>query len=219
MIDEGKKIAELIGTGIAQPKLISLNLALPIVDRVFHITGTTIGIWDAPNAVDLIYIRFNERSAQAIPMRQQKVLVVPFNKVFITVPGGLAGNMEILYGSGTQEFFRMYPNVAKATSILEQVRDELRGDLVYKTFASVGVGVAAVEVLPANQYRKGLIVQADPLNPNPIYLGFTALVNVGNCFVELTALGVTEAFKITDFRGSIWAISNLAGQSVNTGEW
>ena len=211
MIEE-KTIAEMIENRIAQPRRLTLNLAIPFTDRQFDIGGTTIGIWDSPNAGDTILIKFNDQSADPIPMRRQKVLTTPFDKVFITVPAGLAGNMEILYGSGTIQFFRMYPSDADA---MAQLVAELRGDLVAENYSTAVIGMVAAVVLAANANRKGFDLQAGLGNAGNIYIGFDGTVTAANCTAALVA---GQSYSRNDYRGDLYAIASAAGQLLNNGE-
>lgn len=205
-------IAEMIENEIAQPKRLTLNLAIPFTDREFNIGGTMIGVWDSPNATDTIQIRFNQQSANQIPMKRQKVLVTPFNKVFITVPAGLAGNMEILYGSGTIAYFRMYPNEADS---LGQMIEELRGDLVAENYGTATIGVVAAVVLAANGNRKGFDLQSGLGNAGNIYIGFDNTVTAAN---NTAALVAGQSYSRDDYRGALFAIASAAGQLLNYGE-
>jgi len=215
-MNENDRISELIESRIAQPKRLTLNLALPITDREFHIGGTMFGIWDAPNASDTIQVRFNEQSADQIPMKRQKVIAAPFDKVFITVPAGLTGNMEILYGSGTVDYFRMYPNVAETTAALEAIRDELQGDLVHENYTNVTVNAAPVgTVLAANANRKGFDLQASPGNAGIIYIGFDFAVSTINCAAALVA---GQSYSRNDYRGVLVGVASVAGQRLIVGE-
>ena len=207
-----EKIAEMIENRIAQPRRLTLNLAIPFTDRQFDIGGTTFGIWDSPNASDTIQVRFNEQSADQIPMRRQKVITAPFNKVFITVPAGLAGNMIILYGSGTIEFFRLYPS---DTDAMAQLVDELRGDIVPEGYGTDVIGMAAVVVLVANANRKGFDLQAGLGNAGNIYIGFDNAVTAANCTAALVA---GQYYSRSDYRGALFAIASAAGQLLNNSE-
>ena len=210
---EDKTIAEMIESRIAQPRLLRLNLAIPFTDRQFDIGGTIIGIWDSPGANDTVLIKFNEQSADPIPMKRQKVIVAPFNKIFITVqaaPG--AGNMEILYGSGTINFFRMYPNDADA---MAQMIDEQQGDMVPEGYGTPVIGMAAVLVLAANANRKGFDLQAGLGNAGNVYIGFDITVTAANAVASLVA---GQSFSRNDYRGDLYAIASAAGQLLNNGE-
>jgi len=214
-MNNNQTIADLIQNQIAQPKRLTINLAMPFTDREFSIGGTMIGIWDSPNAGDTIQIRFNQQSANQIPMKRQKVLVVPFDKLYITVPAGLTGNMEILYGSGTIAYFRMYPNVAEQAETMDQIRDELRGDLVPENYGTAVIGMVAVVVLAANANRKGFDLQAGLGNAGNIYIGFTNAVTAANCTAALVA---GQSYSRSDYRGPLYAIASAAGQLLNNGE-
>lgn len=205
----------MVESKLAQPRRLTLNLALPITDQEFHIGGTMLGIWDAPNASDTILVRFNEQSADQIPMKRQKAIVTPFHKVFITVAAGLTGNMDIIYGSGTIEYFRMYPNVAETTVALEAIRDELQGDLIPENYNTPVVGLVAVQVLAANANRKGFDLQGGLANAGNIYIGFDNTVTAANCTAGLVA---GQSYSRDDYRGDLYAIASAAGQLLNVGE-
>lgn len=205
-------IAEIIKSRKAQPHLLTLNLAIPFTDREFNIGGTIIGIWDSPNPADTIQIRFNEVSADLIPMKRQKVIVTPFDKIFITVPAGLAGNMEIIYGSGTITLFRMYPNDAETSG---DVIDELRGDLVAENYGTAVIGMAAVAVCAARADRKGFDLQAGLGNAGNIYIGFDNTVTAANAVASLVA---GQSYSRSDYRGALFAIASAAGQLLNNSE-
>lgn len=211
-MNESERIAELIESRAAQPKRLTLNLALAFTDREFGIGGTILGIWDSPNAGDTIQIRFNEVSADQISMRRQKVIVTPFNKVFITVPAGLAGNMEILYGSGTINYFTMYPNDAEGTGAIVA---ELQGDLLPEDYGTDVIAMAAVVVYAANANRKGFDLQAGLGNTGNIYIGFDNGVLANNAVASLVA---GQSYSRDDYRGPLWAIASAAGQLLNRSE-
>lgn len=212
MNESVNNIAEIIQSRIAQPRKLSLDLALPFTDRRYGIGGTQFGIWDSPNANDTIQVRFNEMSADQIPMKRQKVIATLFSQVFITVPVGLAGNMVILYGSGTINYFRMYPNDAEGSS---QIVDELRGDLVPEDYGTPVIGMAAVVVYAANANRKGFDLQAGLGNAGNIYIGFDNTVTAANAVASLVA---GQSYSRSDYRGPLFAIASAAGQLLNRSE-
>lgn len=214
-MNENKTIADLIKEHAAQPRKLELNLALPFTDRKFGISGTVFGIWDSPNANDTIQVRFNEQSADQIPMKRQKVIATPFNGVFITVPAGLAGNMVILYGSGTINFLNIFPNEAEGSVVMDQIRDELTGDLVPEDYGTDVIGLAAVQVYPASATRKGFDLQAGLGNAGNIYIGFDNGVLANNTVASLVA---GMSYSRGDYRGPLWAIASAVGQSLNHSE-
>ena len=214
-MNENERIADLIRKRIAQPRRLTLNLANAFTDREFGIGGTILGIWDSPNAGDTVLVKFNEDSADPIPMKRQKVIVAPFDKVFITVPAGLTGNMEILYGSGTINYFRMYPNVAEQSEVLEDILAELQGDLLPQDYGTATIGMAAVQVYPASATRKGFDLQAGLGNAGNIYIGFDNVVVANHAVASLVAGG---SYSRNDYRGPLWANASAVGQLLNHSE-
>jgi len=217
---ETLNIKDLIAEGIGQAKDLTLDLSIAVTDRKINISGTTFGIWSAPNDTDQILVRFNEQQANQIPFQRGQVLDTLFEKVYITVPAGLTGNMVIIYGTGGAQYFKMRTQGAGTSSgllaVLQAIEAELQGDLADEGYGQTAVGVAAVNVIGANANRKGAIVQSDPANTQPIYLGFDNTVAANNCFA---VLGAAASWSVDDYRGDIYAIAGGAGQNVNWGEY
>lgn len=208
-------IHKMIEQGLGQPKCLTLNLAIPLIDDEKGLQGTQFGIWDAPNGTDTIQVRFNENSAPQIPFRRGKVLIVPFERVFITVQAlpALTGNMEILYGFGETPIFRILPGMGEVGS---DIVSELQGDLVPEGYGQVVVGAgAAVQIIAANVNRRGFDVQAHITNAGNIYVGYDNTVAANNCVAALVA---GQGFFRDDYRGDVYAIASVAGQLVNYGE-
>ncbi len=211
-------IADYIQQGIGQPRRLTLDLSIPLANQQFSISGTQFGVWSAPLQTDEIQVRFNQNQAVQIPFQRGRVLAVPFNKVFITVPAGLAGNMDILYGHGSMDLFRIFPNAfdVDLTAVLTDTLNELQGDTAEEGYGEQAVGVAAVNVIPLNADRKGCVVQSKWDNAGHIYIGFGNAVTAANWAVHLSA---GEAYTFDDYRGDVYAIASIAAQNVGWGEW
>lgn len=204
-----ESISQLIQSGQGDPKLIPLDLAVAMTDQPFSIMGSQIGVWDTPNQTDTIWIRFNENSRPAIPFRCGKLIRAPFRKVFITVPAGLTGTAYLLYGVGEQNIFEIDPSLSKASEFIEAIRDELQGDLVPENWGNAAVGLAAVQIITTNAYRRSYEVQAGAGNVANIWIGYTNLTTSLNA-IKVLAAG--QSFWQHDYRGEIYAIAGAAGQ-------
>lgn len=211
-------LSTYIQSGIGQPRRLTLDLSIPLVNQKFAISGTQFGVWSAPLQTDEIQVRFNENQAVTIPFQRGRVLAVPFNKVFITVPAGLAGNMDILYGHGSMDLFRIFPNAfdVDLTAVLTDTLNELQGDTAEEGYGETAVGLAAVQVIALNADRKGCVIQAKHDNAGVVYVGFDNTVGAANYAVCLEA---GEAYTWDDYRGDIYAEASIAGQNVGWGEW
>jgi len=213
-------IAEYIQQGIGQPRKLTLDLSVAITNHRFAISGTQFGVWASPLSTDEIQVRFNANQAVMIPFRQGRVLAVPFNKVFITVPAGMAGNMDILYGHGAMDLFRIFPAIpAPFTSmetILNGVLAELQGETTSIGYGETAVGLAAVLLMAGNTNRKGCVIQAKWDNTGIIYLGFSNAVTGANWAVCLAA---GEAYTWDNYRGNIYGIASVAAQNIGFGQW
>ena len=208
-------IKRLIESGQGEIKVLPLDLSIALTDQRFTIAGTQIGLWDAPNQTDIIYLRLNEQSRPQIPFKRGKVLRVPFTEVYITVPAGLAGTAYILYGTGDQAILGIRPQVSEASEVLEDIRDELQGDQVPENWGNAAVGAAAVQILAANANRRSFHVQSALGNTQTIWVGYANTVTNINAAAALVA---GQAFWLDDYRGPIYAIAGGAGQVVHYSE-
>ncbi len=208
-----QEIHKLVGQGIGQPKSLTLNLATVIADTEFRIVGTQIGVWDSPNQTDTIQIRFNQSTAQQIPFKRGKLITAPFELIYITVPAGLAGNMVILYGFGSMELFRLYPNASEASETMADMLNELQGDQLPDNWGNAIIGAAAGAVFAANADRKSFEVQAGLGNAQTVWIGYTNFVTNLNAVKALVA---GQSFWMNDYRGPVWAIAGGAGQVLHT---
>ena len=204
-------ITEYIQQGIGQPRKLTLDLSIVLDNQEFAISGTQFGVWAAPLQTDEIDVRFNANQAVSIPFQRGRVLAVPFNKVFITVPAGLTGNMDILYGHGSMDLFRIFPNAfdTDMTVVLTTIQDQLQGDLLPENWGNAAIGVVQAQVLAANANRKSFEVQAGLGNAQTIYIGYTNLVTNLNAVKALVA---GQSFWMNDYRGPVHAIAGGAGQ-------
>jgi len=208
-------IKEQIQQGQGDPKLLPLNLAMALANVRFPIAGTQIGLWDAPSQTDIIYVRFNESDRALIPFKRGKMLRTPFTEIYITVPAGLAGTANFIYGTGDMDVFRIYPNVSESSEAIEDIRDELQGDLLPENWGNLVVGAVAAAVLAANANRRSFHVQAGLGNAQTIWVGYTNLVTNLNAAAALVA---GQSFWLDDYRGPVWAIAGGAGQVLHYSE-
>lgn len=219
-VAKSQDIRSLVMAGIGQPKKLTLDLALAFTERKFTISGTQFGVWYSPLATDEIQVRFNESRAEQILFRRTMILAVPFTEVYITVPAGMTGNMTLLYGHGSMDLFRIFPSVPEPFTAMETVltaiRDEAQGDVLPEGYGAQAVGVAAVEVIPANPDRKGCDIQARWDNAGIIYVGYDNTVGPANWQSCHAAEG---GYTWDDYRGPIWAEASIAAQEVGWGEW
>jgi len=204
-----KEIRELIQSGQAEPKQLTIDLATAVTDRKFTIAGTVLGLWDTPNQTDVIYIRFNENQRAQIPFKRGKVLRTPFTEIYVTVPAGLAGTAYLIYGTGEQSIFGVRPNISEASEVLEDIREELQGDQTPENWGNAAVGLVQSQILAANADRKGFHVEAGLGNAQTIWVGFDNTVTNLNAAAALVA---GQSFWLDDYRGPVHAIAGGAGQ-------
>jgi len=216
---EKVSITDLVKANIGQPYSWTLNLAQVVTELECPISGKVIAIWNAPTSQEYIYIRFNRRDANQIRFTRGKVLAVPFTKLYITVPAGQTGNMEILYGPDAFEVLRIYPNppeydtaLVDILTRLTEIAAELRGDTAAPTWGTeITVGVTYQQILASNANRRSFAIQAKSTNSGKVYLGYDNTVSTTKWIAELQA---GQAYCRDDYRGDIYAIATAADQKV-----
>lgn len=215
------EIRELIKAGLGKPRKLTINLSVARVNHAFMMTGTQFAVWSAPLATDSIQVRFNESTADAITFVRGQSITCPFDKVFIT-NAALAGNMDIIYGTGAIDLFQATVETEAAgtgaiTTSLAAILAAIQGGVAAGTFGQTVVGLAFVQISAAAAARVGGIIQAPSTNAgNFIYLGFDNTVAANNCFAELAA---GDSWSVDDYRGPIYAIASAAAQTVDWGLW
>jgi len=204
-----------IDAGGSIPQQVTLNLAIPLVDQEYCVSGDFLAIWQGPDAESYIDVKFNSRNDPAWRFVRGRKIETPFRKIYVTTPAGQAGDLVLIYGTGSPELLKTDSGPGYVDATLIEIRDQLRGDLLPEGYGQVGVGAAAVLVIAANADRKGFDSQADIGNTGTIYIGYTNAVTAANCVCALVA-GVP--FWRDDYRGPIWARASAAGQLLNYGE-
>lgn len=203
------------------PKTFVINLAVPLIDQPYHISGNLFYVWSAPNETDYVDIKVNKTSEPALRCVRQTGLITPFDKLLITTPADLTGDLVILYGTESPELLNVIDNRSTTAVNLADILGELQGDQVPEAAAAeITVGGAQVELLAASATRKAFSLCADIDNAGTIYLGFDNTVTTpagGNIWFHAMPAGAQ--FSIDDYRGAIHAIATAAGQLIGVGEW
>jgi len=216
-----KKINYVRRASMGVPKNFIVNLALPLTDQRYDISGNLFYIWSSPNATDYVDIKVNKSSEPALRCVRQTGLITPYDKLLITTPAGQTGDMTILYGTESPELLTLIDNRSATLADTAAILAELQGDVLPESAAAeIAVGVAQVQLLAANADRKGCHICSDILNAGNIYLGFDNTVTTsagGNIWFHCLTPGAS--FSIDDYRGPIHGISTVAAQAVGVGEW
>lgn len=216
-----KKINYVRKASMGVPKTFVINLALPLLDQPYDISGNLYYVWSAPNAEDYIDVKVNKSSEPALRCPRQTGLITPFDKLLITTPAGQTGDLVVLYGTEAPELLNIIDNRSVTAIGLADILAELQGDVLPESAAAeITVGAAQVQLLAASATRKAFSLCADIGNTGFIYLGFDATVTTpagGNIWFQ--CLGPGDQFGIDDYRGAIHAIATAAGQLVGVGEW
>lgn len=202
------KIRQL-GSLTTAVRVLSINLATVLTDHEYSIAGGMLGGWLSPLPTDQVTVRFNDRSADAVPFRAGLALEIPFTHIFLSCPGTGLGTMYLLYGDA--DWVRLLVTTSDLAGALAGILAELQGDAAGEGFGAAVVGVVAAAAVAANVNRKGVHIQAGTGNTATIYLGQDNTVAVANGMQIVPA----QAFWVHDYRGPLWCISTAAAQRLN----
>jgi len=203
------------------PKMLTINLAAPLVDQQFNISGNMFQVWSMPDESSYVTIKVNESNQPAIPFQAHTGMRTPFHKLLITTPAGQAGEMLLIYGTEAPDMLEMIDMRSTTVAGVSGLLDELRGDLTPEAFTGITITPApgATLIMAARAARKGCCIHALSTNTGSVFLGFANTVTVGGApgiwFAELQA---GADWIMDDYRGPIWGIAT-AQQVVGTGEW
>ena len=216
-----KKINYVRRASMGVPKTFVINLAVPIIDQAYYISGNLYYVWSSPLEADYIDIKVNKSSEPALRCVRQTGLITPYDKLLITTPAGQTGDMVVLYGTEAPELLSIIDNRSVTAIGLADILGELQGDVLPESAAAeITVGAAQVQLLAASATRKAFSLCADINNTGTIYLGFDNTVTTpagGNIWFDCMPAG--KQFGIDDYRGPIHAIATAAGQLIGVGEW
>jgi hypothetical protein len=211
------QLKEVQTLGLQGAQEIVLDLAVVAVDKEYNLTGNFFYVKEAPDQTSYIQVRVNRSSQAPISWMKQTGFIGPFSKLYITTPAGQAGLMRVLIAAESPTYFDIIDNRSAVSESMNNVLDELRGDVLPENWGTEKtIGIAAAIVLAANVNRKACIVQSKAINTGLVYLGFDNTVTSSKWVAELQP---GMAFPIDDYRGPIYAIASAAGQLVGYGEW
>lgn len=215
-----EKIDYVRRASMGVPKTFRIDLAVPLIDHKYDISGNLFYIWTSPDEASYVNIKVNNNREPGIPYVAQTGLNTPFDKLYITTPPGQAGEMVIIYATEAPDLLQLIDNRSVTAMNLVDILEELRGDVIPENYGEITAGVAQVQLLAANADRKGGWICSDADNTGNVYLGFDNAVTTaagGNNWFECLMPG--ESWGVDDYRGPIHAIATVAAQLVGTGEW
>jgi len=204
-----KKINYVRRASMGVPKTFVINLALPIIDQAYHISGNVFYVWSSPNAEDYIDVKVNKTSEPALRCVRQTGLITPFDKLLITTPAEQTGDMVLLYGTEAPELLSIIDNRSVTAIGMADMLAQLEGDLVPEDWDEETVGAVQQQVMAANADRKSFSIQAESTNAGIIYVGFDDTVTAAHWWAELQA---GQSCDGDDYRGPIHVIGSAAGQ-------
>ena len=210
-----KKINYVRRASMGVPKKFIINLALPLIDQPYYISGNLYYIWSSPNAGDYVDIKVNKSSEPALRCVRQTGLITPFDKLLITTPEGQTGDMVLLYGTEAPELLSIIDNRSVTEIGLADMLAELQGDLLPEDWDEETVGAAQQQVMAANADRKSFNIQAESTNTGIIYVGFDATVTAAKWWAELLP---GQSCNGNDYRGPVHVIGSAAGQDYGFAE-
>jgi len=211
----GQKIDYVRRASMGVPKTFTINLAIPILDQTYHISGNLYYVWSAPDAEDYVDIKVNKSSEPPLRCLRQTGLITPFDKLLITTPPGQTGDMVLLYGTEAPELLNIIDNRSVTAIGLADILAELQGDVLPENWNEATIGVAQSQVLAANADRKSFSIQAKSTNTGIIYIGFDNTVTSTTWWAELQA---GQSCDGDDYRGPLHAIATVAAQLIGYAE-
>jgi len=213
-----EKIELVRKASMGVPKVINIDLGIPITDQIYDIAGNVFYVYSAPGESEYIGIKVNESREPAINYTVHSGLETPFYRLLITTPVGQSGTAQIIYGTEAPELLRILDRRSTTVAGVGGILDELRGDVVPETWGpEITVGnAAAVQILAANAARKACIIQAKSTNTGIVYIGYDNTVTTTKWVAELQK-GMSH--DVDDYRGPLFARADAAGQLVGYGEW
>ena len=210
-----KKINYVRRASMGVPKTFTINLAVPLTDQPYHISGNIYYVWSAPNESDYVDIKVNKSSEPALRCVRQTGLITPYDKLLITTPAAQTGDMVILYGTEAPELLSVIDNRSVTAIGLADILAELQGDQLPEDWNQAAVGVAQVQILAANADRKSFSIQAKSTNTGIVYVGCDNTVTAAKWWAELQP---GQSCDSNDYRGSLHAIATVAAQAVGYAE-
>jgi len=210
-----KKINYVRRASMGVPKTFTINLAVPLTDQPYHISGNIYYVWSAPNESDYVDIKVNKSSEPALRCVRQTGLITPYDKLLITTPAAQTGDMVILYGTEAPELLSVIDNRSVTAIGLADILAELQGDQLPENWNQAAVGLAQVQILAANADRRSFSIQAKSTNTGIVYVGFDATVTAAKWWAELQP---GQSCDGDDYRGPLHAIATVAAQNVGYAE-
>lgn len=215
--DFTEKIEFVRKISMGVPKTLEIDLSIAIKDQVYDISGNLFYFFSAPGESEYIGIKVNETREPVINYSVHSGLITPFYRLYITTPGAQAGTAVLIYGTEAPDLLQIIDNRSTTVAGVGGILDELRGDLTRETVGEEKtVGVSAVLVVPANAMRKACILQAKSTNTGNVFIFVDVGVSFTRWFAELQP---GMSFAVDDYRGDIYAKSEVNGQKIGWGEW
>lgn len=210
-----KKIEYVRKASMGVPKTFTINLAVPIVDQPYHMSGNIYYVWSSPNEADYIDIKVNKSSEPALRCPRQTGLITPFDKLLITTPAGQTGDMVILYGTESPGLLEIIDNRSVTAIGLSDILGELQGDLTPENWNEALFDVAPSELIAANAARKSFSIQAKSTNTGIVYVGFDDTVTATKWWAELQP---GQSCGGDDYRGPLYVIGSAPLQNAGYAE-
>ncbi len=201
--------------GLAPARQIDIDLGEVKPDREFNISGNFFYIKDAPGLTEYIDVKVNSSGRPAVSWSKQTGFIQPFNRLYITTPAGQAGTMKILIASEAPTLFNILDHRSAISLVMQDVLNELQGDVTPENWNQATIGVAQSEVLAANADRKSFSIQAKSTNAGIVYVGFDNTVTSTKWWAELQP---GQSCDGDDYRGPLHAIATVAGQLIGYAE-
>ena len=203
-------------SSIGTPKKLRVDLSVANTDLKLDIAGNFFYIFQTNLTDDTLDIKVNEQREPAFTFFRGMGFLTPYYSLYITNTAQPNAYAIILFGTQAPDFLDVIDNRGSTIPTLDEIRDELRGDVAAEGFNRVAVGAAAGVIVAANANRKSVIIQHDPVaGVGFVYLGYDNTVLATKAIV---CLAPGDTYSVDDYRGAIYGIRSGAATNAFYGE-
>jgi len=187
--------------------------------QTVDIAGNFVYGLEGTDVIATVSVQFSRRDSDQDlhPITQGLGYIHPFDKLHFSWDAQPDKTLTVIIGNLAPELFAIVDNrsAAAQAALLQEIIDELRGDLAPENMAAVPVNAAATQIVAANANRRSVIVGHRHDGVGFIYVGFTNAVTAN---IHIIRLAPDECYSTDDYRGAIWAIRSGAATNAIYGE-
>ncbi len=151
-----------------------INIANAVTDYQLKLHGDFLYVMDAPASLNAT-VKFSDSKADPLILTKGRRYVMPFVKLFITIPAGQVGTMTLIIGKDAAFDFSDI-GVVNINAITNPVKDQAANNFNVAG-SPVNVGAGATLIVAANANRQSITVINE--GANPVRFGGAGVVFAG----------------------------------------